>query len=84
MSPLLADSVIDWGALLNVVWASLLGGVGVTAAFALALLGATRAVDLRRNGHAVAAGAYVLLLVVAGATVVAAVIFGVVVMTSKG
>lgn len=84
MSPLVADPVIDWAALLEVLWASLLGGVGVTAAFALTLLGTTRAVDLRRDGRIAAAGAYAGLAVLCGVLVVAAVAFGVVVMTSKG
>ena len=80
---LLAESVIDWGALLNVLWASALGGVGVTAIFSLALLGATRAGDLRRDGRVAAAGAYAVLTAVASVTVVAALVFGVIVMTSK-
>jgi hypothetical protein len=79
----LAESVIDWAALLNVLWASLLGGVGVTAVFSLALMGATRAVDLRRDGRVAAATAYAVLTAVAGATVVAALVFGVLVMTAK-
>lgn len=84
MTSLLGDSVIDWAALLNVVWTSMVGGIGVTAMFSLALLGATRAVDLRRDGRVAAAAAYGLLMALAAAVVVAAVAFGVVVMTSKG
>lgn len=80
---LFADPIIDWDALLNVLWASVLGGVGVTAVFALAILGGTRAVYLRRDGHVLAAGAYGALMVIAGLAVVAAVVFGVVVMTAK-
>ena len=80
---LFADPIIDWDALLNVLWASVLGGVGVTAVFALAILGGTRAVYLRRDGHVLAAGAYGALMVIAGLVVVAAVVFGVVVMTAK-
>ena len=83
MSLRLADSVIDWKALLEVLWASLLGGVGVTAVFALAILGATRAVYLRRDGHVLAAGVYGALMVIATAAVIAAVVFGVIVMTAK-
>ena len=52
---MLADSVVDWGALLEVVWTSLVGGIGVTAIFAVAILGATRAVDLRQAGNPAAA-----------------------------
>ena len=84
MSVPVADSVIDWGALLDVLWASVLGGVGVTGTFALAILGGTRAVILRREGHVVAAAAFGLLMALATAVVVAAVVFGVIVMTSKG
>lgn len=80
----LGDAVIDWAALVEVLWASLLGGVGVTAAFALAILGGTRAVYLRRDGHVLAAGAYMALMIVSAAVVLASVVFGVVVMTSKG
>ncbi len=83
MSLLLAESIIDWDALLEVLWASLLGGVGVTATFALAILGASRALYLRRDGHVLAAGVYGALMLIAAAVVVAAVIFGVIVMTSK-
>ncbi len=79
----IADPVIDWNALLNVLWASVLGGVGVTAAFALAILGGTRAVYLRRDGHVLAAGLYGALMVLATLAVIVAVVFGVVVMTAK-
>jgi hypothetical protein len=45
-------SIVDWDALLTVVWASFAAGVGVTAAFGLAILGGTRAHDLRQEGRA--------------------------------
>lgn len=83
MRALVADPVIDWDALLRVLWASLLGGVGVTAAFAFAILGASRTAESRRDGRVLAAGAYVVLMVVGLAVVLASVAFGVVVMTSK-
>ncbi len=83
MTPPFAESAVDWGALLEVVWTSLLAGVGVTAMFALVILGATRATDLRRDGSAAAAGAYLVLGVLALAVVTASVVFGVVVMTQK-
>ena len=79
----IAESVIDWDALLSVLWVSLLGGIGVTAAFAFAILGATRAADVRRDGRLAAAGVYALLMILAVAVVAAAVVFGVVVMTQK-
>ena len=83
MRALVADPVVDWEALLDVLWASVVGGVGVTAVFALAILGATRAAESRRDGHDLAAGVYGAMMVLASAAVVASVVFGVVVMTSK-
>jgi cation transporter-like permease len=79
---LLAD-VVDVGDLLNVVWTSLVAGIGVCAVFSLAIVGFARALDMRREGQAVAASAYVVLMIVAFAAVMAVVVFGVIVMTSK-
>ena len=80
---LLADPVVDWGELLNVIWTALLGGIGVTAAFAIALYGAVRATDARRNGALALAVGYWTLMALAMALVLASIVFGVVVMTSK-
>ena len=79
----LADPVVDWGAVLEVIWSSLLGGIGVTAAFAIGILGASRAGIHRREGNVVVAGAYGLLMASAFAVVGGAVVFGIVIMTSK-
>ncbi len=78
-----ADPVVDWRALADVVIYSLGAGIGVTAIFALSILGATRAVDLRRDGHSGAAVAYGALMLVAFAAVAAAVVGGILVMTQK-
>ena len=80
---LLADPVVDWGELLNVVWTSLLGGIGVTAVFAVALYGAVRATDARRNGTIALAAGYWVLMALAIAVVLASIVFGVTVMTQK-
>jgi hypothetical protein len=74
-------SIVDWDALLTVVWASVAAGIGVTAAYGLVILGTTRAVDLSRDGRVVEA---VLFGVVAAAgllTVFAAIVFGIVVLS---
>jgi hypothetical protein len=47
----LAAKLVDAHALLNVAWASLLAGVGGTAAFSFAIVGATRFVDMRKSGR---------------------------------
>jgi hypothetical protein len=44
-------TVVDWDALLQVVWVSLGAGVGVTAAWGFALLGSTRAIETGREGR---------------------------------
>lgn len=82
MAPL-AEPAVDWGALLEVVWSSLLGGIGVTAVFALAILGTSRAEHHRRDGRIAVATGYGLLGVLAFIGVLAAVVFGIVVMTQK-
>jgi hypothetical protein len=74
-------SIVDWDALLTVVWASAAAGVGVTAAYGLVILGTTRAVDLGRRGRA---GEAVLFAVVGAAgvvTVIVAIVLGIVVLS---
>jgi hypothetical protein len=74
-------TVVDWDALGQVVWVSLLSGVGVTAAWAFALLGWTRALEYgreRRTGEAVVYG----VIGVAGLTIVlGAVVLGILILT---
>lgn len=76
-------TVVEWDNVLQVIWASLAAGLGVTLAFSLAIIGATRAVDLRRDGHTGAASLYAVLLVLGLAATAAAIVLGIVVMTSK-
>lgn len=79
---LLAE-VIDVGDLVNVVWTSLVAGIGVCLIYSLAIVGFARAIDMRREGNAIAAGAYFVLMFVAFVAVMAVVVYGVIVMTSK-
>jgi hypothetical protein len=79
----LLGAIVDWDALLQVVWVGALAGVGVPAAFGVALLGVNRANDLSRAGRPAEAAAYGTLGVVALAVVAAAVVYGVVIMTHK-
>jgi hypothetical protein len=76
-------ATVDWDALLEVIWSALLAGIGVTAAYGLVILGATRAVDLGRQGRAGEAAVYGVIGVLGAATVVAALVFGIVVLSSK-
>jgi hypothetical protein len=74
-------SIIDWDALLTVVWASTAAGVVVTAAYGLVILGTTRAVDLRRDGHEGEAFLFAVVGTVGIVVVVAAIVLGIVVLT---
>ena len=76
-------SIIDTRALLEVLWTATLAGVGVTAIFAIAIVGATRAVDLSRERRPVEAAVFGVIGAVALAVVAASIAYGVVVMSQK-
>ena len=80
MGPGPMAAVVDWGALLDVVLVSLLGGVGLTALFSIAVAGAISFVDFRREGRPVEAGAFVVVASVAIVACVAALLYGIGVM----
>lgn len=74
-------SIVDWDALLTVVWASVAAGIGVTAAYGLVILGATRAVELSREGRVGEAVLFGVVGVAGVLTVCAAIVFGIVVLS---
>ncbi|MEX2197027.1 MAG: hypothetical protein WD844_17280 [Thermoleophilaceae bacterium] len=74
-------AVVDWEGILEVIVVSFVAGVGVTAIYAVAVLGATRVLDMTRDGRTMEAGAYAVLAVAAFAVVLAACAFGIVVLT---
>jgi hypothetical protein len=79
----LASTIVDWKTLGKVVVYSIVTGVGISLAFSLAIVGAARFADMRRDGRAVEAGGYAVLLAVSLAVVAAAVVIGIIVMTKK-
>jgi uncharacterized membrane protein YidH (DUF202 family) len=76
-------TVIETKEMLETVAASLVAGVGVTAAFAILVFGVTRAADMARDDRPLLASAAVGLAAVALLVVIASVVLGIVVMTSK-
>jgi hypothetical protein len=74
-------SIVDWDALLTVVWASAAAGVGVTAAYGLVILGTTRAVDLSRDGRGGEAVVFGVMGAIGIVVVIAAIVLGIVVLT---
>jgi hypothetical protein len=74
---------VDGHLLWQVVWVSLLAGVGISVLFSFVILGTVRAGDARRAGRGGAAVAYVVLGVAAFALFAAGVVLGVQAMVEK-
>jgi hypothetical protein len=79
----LLATLVDTKALLETVVASAIAGLGVTLAFSLSLLGVARFADMRAGDRPLAASVFAAVAVLAFVAVVAAIVFGIVVMTSK-
>ncbi|HEU5142349.1 MAG TPA: hypothetical protein VFU04_04245 [Solirubrobacterales bacterium] len=75
-------TVVHTDELLQTVAASVVAGVGITVVFSIAIWGAARFVDLSSNERPVAAGAAAVVGVLALVATLAAVVVGIVVMTS--
>ena len=76
-------TIVETKELIETVLASVIAGVGVTAVFSTAIWGGARFVDFSRDGRPVAAAAAAAVGVLALGVTLAAVVFGIVVMTSK-
>ncbi|HEY1595964.1 MAG TPA: hypothetical protein VGF74_11255 [Thermoleophilaceae bacterium] len=83
MRTVFADPVVDWATLGKVIAAALVAGIGVTAAFSIAVLGATRSVEMRRSQRGLESGAFAVLAVLGAAVCVGAIVGGIVVMSQK-
>ena len=74
-------TIVDWDALLQVIWVSLLAGVAVPAAWAFALWASTRALEYGRDGRAAVAVGYAIVGVAGVAVVLGAIVFGILILT---
>ena len=74
---------VDAAGLIEVVWVSLVAGIGVTLTFSLVVLGGARSATARREGRDGEALAYGGLTALALAVFVAGVVLGVNIMLSK-
>ena len=74
-------TIVDWHAIGQVIWVSLLAGVGVPAAYGFALLGSTRALEHGRDGRLGEAITYGAVGVLGLAIVIGAIVFGIVILT---
>jgi hypothetical protein len=75
--------VVETKELAETVVASIVGGVGVTVVFSIAIWGAARFADLSRNDRPLAAGGAAAVAVLALLATAAGVVLGIIVMTSK-
>jgi hypothetical protein len=74
-------TIVDTHALGQVLWVSLLSGVGVTGAYGLAILGVTRALEFGRDGRVGEAVVYGVIGIAGLAAFLAAIVFGIVILT---
>ncbi len=75
--------VVETQELLETILASIVGGVGVTVIFSIAIWGVARFADLSRGDRPLAAGGAVVVTILALLATAASVVLGIVVMTSK-
>lgn len=76
-------AAIDTDALLELIWAAPLAVLTVTVAWGLAITGATRAAEARRDGRGTVAGMYAVMAFTGTALFVAAVLAGLLIMIRK-
>jgi hypothetical protein len=75
--------VVELGQIFEVIWVSLLAGVGITVAYSLVVLGTGRSAEARRAGHTGAAIGYGALAAVFLLIVLGSFVFAIEVMLSK-
>ena len=80
---ILADKVVDWAKILEVVYSSLGAALAVAIAFSVAVAGSTRFAEERRDGSAARATVWAVLAALGIAVCLAAIVLGIVVMTTK-
>jgi hypothetical protein len=76
-------AAINGGALLKMVYASLLAGVGVSVIFSFTVFGAIRSADMRRASRSGAAVAYAAVATVGLALTAAVVVYGLILVAHK-
>jgi hypothetical protein len=80
---ILADKVVEWDKIFQVVYSALGVGIAVALAFSLAVAGGTRFAEERRDGAPARAVMWGVLAALGLAVCLAAIVLGIVVMTTK-
>jgi hypothetical protein len=79
----LADKVVDWDKIFQVVYSALGVALAVAVAFSVAVAGSTRFAEERRDGAAARATVWAVLAALGMAVCIAAIVLGIVAMTTK-
>jgi hypothetical protein len=79
----IAAEIIDWNAAWQAIWTAAVAGVGVTVVFSVAVLGATRTSDMRRDGRPGQAAFFGAVALVAVAGTLGAVVYAITLITTK-
>jgi hypothetical protein len=80
---MIVAKIIDGHAAWQAVWTATVSGVGVTIVFSMAVLGATRSTDMRRNERPGQAALYGALALLAFACTLGAVVYAITLITTK-
>jgi succinate dehydrogenase/fumarate reductase cytochrome b subunit len=80
---MLADKVVDWDKIFEVVYSSLGVALAVSIAFSFAVAGSTRFAEERRDGNAARATVWAVLAAFGVAVCIAGIVLAIVVMTTK-
>jgi predicted RND superfamily exporter protein len=80
---ILADKVVEWDKIFQVVYSALGVGLAVAVAFSVAVAGGTRFAEERREGAGARAAMWAALGALGFAVCLAAIVLGIVVMTTK-
>jgi len=75
--------ILDWNAAWQAIWTAAVAGVGVTVVFSVAVLGATRTADMRRDRRSGQAAFFGVVALVAVAGTLAAVVYAITLITTK-
>ena len=76
-------AAVDWGLMLEVVWVSMLAGVGITTIFSVVIFSGARASDARRENRGAVAGLYGVVTGAASLLFLAGVAYGVWIILDK-
>lgn len=79
----MTSGLINTGALVKMLYSSLLASIGTAVVFATAILGAIRATEMRRASRSAAAVAYAAVATVGVLVIVAVIVYGLILIARK-